>query len=229
MKDNTEDFLKTIKPFDEQQQKIALEKHIGLKNLIYIDTMKVLEEYNVNCTKANEEILLSISPMDMRRILELSRNMGFLKAFQEKPIRLRQTITNIIKRIGRCEAESIPYINSDNVFEDFLFREKLFVKKMEELSKQYEEQTEVAEEEQQMSIEYILDVASDLYDDCDISEPKPNIIAAVQFVANKSDLSPKEVLLKVFSKYVDANLLNDEIVKALGLSSGRTRGVVKAA
>ena len=69
-------------------------------------------------------------------------------------------------------------------------------------------------------LQYILDVASDLYDDINISEPKQNVMAAVQFVANNASLSPKEVLLKAFRKYTDTNELNYAIDHVLGLSEG---------
>ena len=99
------------------------------------------------CRCDYELILLTIDPKDMKRVLELASNMGFIKAFQDKPIRLRQTITNIIKRIAKCEAMGIKYIKEDGSFEDYLFLEKLFASKMEEMNQSYEENKEVAAEE----------------------------------------------------------------------------------
>lgn len=225
MENNLKVFNDSISPLDEKQQAIAKEKHMGLMNIMYLETKKILKEYNINCSKADELILLTIEPKDMKRVLELANNMGFIKAFQDKPIRLRQTITNIIKRIAKCEAMGVKYLREDGTFEDYLFQEKLFASKMEEMSQDYQEDKEVVAEEKEMEpegndLQYILDVASDLYDDINISEPKQNVMAAVQFVANNASLSPKEVLLKAFRKYTDTNELNYAIDHVLGLSEG---------
>ena len=224
MEDNLKLFIESTKQFSEKE-KMTVEKHYGMVGFIYSDTAKVLEEYKIDCSKGRELILLTISPMNMRRTLELAKNMGFLKAFQDKPERLRQSITSIIKRIAKCEAEGISYITNDNSFGDFLFREKLFVQKMEELNKNYVEEKEVSQEEVQTDLGVVLNVADALYEACpEIDEPKQNVMAAVQYSLNNDKLGPKEVLLKVFSQYADAKELNSKIDNILGISEEQTEG-----
>ncbi len=220
MEESLKVFKEVTQPLDEKQLK-NVDKHYGLLNFIDVDTKKVLEEYNINYSKSDELILLTIKAMDMRRTLELAKNMGFIEFFQERPERLRQSITNIIKRIAKCEAEGIPY-DKDN---DFLFSEKLFNQKMIELNKNYVEDKEAVQEEQQADLNVILDIADALYEACpEIEEPKQNVMAAVQFVSDTGKYGPKEVLLKAFSKYTDVSNLNDKIDSILGINEEQTEG-----
>lgn len=84
----------------------------------------ILKRYGIKLTKPSQFIVLTQDPKTLLQILDLAEKMKFIDAYREDPKRLTQLVTNVIKRMAKCEAMHIPYRDEKGRVLSWLFSER---------------------------------------------------------------------------------------------------------
>ena len=132
MENNIKEILEEILPNFSDREKENIYKYSVSISLAKKETYDLIKEKDIKITKAKELKILTIDPKTILQALELSEKMGFIDAYRQEPTRLCQMVTNVIKRLAKCEAMSIPYKNEEGKFSNFIFSERKFTKMMNE-------------------------------------------------------------------------------------------------
>lgn len=115
-------------------------------------SLDILERYKIKLTKSSQGIVLTLDPKTLLQALDLSERMKFIDAYREDPKRLTQLVTNVIKRMAKCDALGIPYKDENGRFSNFLFSERGFNAHMISLGKEPSASPEVAPEIQHSNV-----------------------------------------------------------------------------
>lgn len=209
------DIQKRLLPNLKEKDKSHQEKYAVSLALADERVVDILGQYGVVISKGSQFKVLTIDVKKITQALELSDKMGFLDAYKENPNRLCQLVTNVIKRMAKCDALGIVYKDAEGHFANFLFSERAFNAKLVEMNLEHAyEVTEEAKEEVDNSVlyeygdrlveQFAIDVKDDLREKID--------------KVSESGLGYKETLLEVFKSYVSDNkALGEAIDKLLEL------------
>lgn len=106
--------------------------------------LDILNRYSIRLTKSSQGIVLTQDPKTLLQALDLAEKMKFIDAYREDPKRLTQLVTNVIKRMAKCDALGIPYKDENGRFSNFIFSERDFNAYMISLGKEPSSSPEVA-------------------------------------------------------------------------------------
>ncbi len=183
-------------------------------------SLEVLNKYGINLKKSSQLIVLTMDPKALTQTLELASKMGFIEAYKENPKRLTRLVTNVIKRISKCDAAHIPYKKQDGSYEDFLFSEIAFNKKLSNISPDKLEMVEPTPssntEESKIDLNQVKDYALRILEQFALTDQKDAIYKRLDEIKNKG-LGTKEMLVEAFRVYAGGNLelLSDTIDEVL--------------
>ncbi|MDE6285248.1 MAG: hypothetical protein K2M17_05830 [Bacilli bacterium] len=96
----------------------------------------ILDRYGIVLTKPSQYIVLTQDPKTLLQILDLAEKMKFIDAYREDPKRLTQLVTNVIKRMAKCEALHIPYRDEKGRVFSWLFSERGYKAYMASIGKE---------------------------------------------------------------------------------------------
>ena len=124
MKDVIE-FAKQISTNFKPRDKERIAENFPLYHLANPESYEVLVQNGIEIKKNSQVIVLTQEPKTLIQTLDLATKMNFKEAYQENPARLRYLVSDVIKRMAKCDAIGVPY-KTDKGFANFLFSEKLF-------------------------------------------------------------------------------------------------------
>ena len=106
-----------------------------LYNLADPEALSVLEQNGITLKKNSQVIVLAQDAKTLTQTLDLATKMGFKEAYEENPLRLRTLVSDVIKRIAKCDAIGVPY-KTDKGFANFLFSSRLFKQMTDSLTEE---------------------------------------------------------------------------------------------
>lgn len=124
--DNVVNLYEKISKDFKERDKAQIEKFSVSLSMADPDSLKVLEEYGIKLVKSSQIIVLTQDPKTLTQALDLAEKMGFIEAYKEDPKRLCQLVTNIIKRMAKCDAIGEVYKDEKGRFAPYLFSERAF-------------------------------------------------------------------------------------------------------
>ncbi|MBE6141126.1 MAG: hypothetical protein E7172_06350 [Firmicutes bacterium] len=200
MNDITIELLKKINQTIDPKAKPHLEKFIVSLSLAYPENLKTLKNYDINITRGSQLKLLTIDPRTLLQALELSDKMGFIDAYKENPVRLCQAVSRVINRMAKCDANGVVYKDAESgKFGKFIFSERLFNDKLNQLNVKVNNSNEVIEETT-IDIDKAKELALRVIEEFGLKSDQEEIFNRLEKVVSKG-FSYKESLLEVFKVY----------------------------
>lgn len=206
MEKNVIEFMEDVTRDFKSRDKAVREKYMPVYQMAFEEpthdeSRSLLKKYGVEITKNSQVMLLCQDSKTVEQALELADKMGFIEAYKADPGRLCNLVTNVIKRMAKCDAVGITYKNDKGQFADFIFSERKFQMQINNLGpeekKIVEVPTEVASEENNENLAKAKDYAMRLLEQFSITEQAEPIMARLEENKN-SGLSMKDMLMDAF-------------------------------
>lgn len=191
------------------------------------ECVELLKKYNVELTKSSQFIVLTQDPKTLTQALELAQKMDFLNAYKADPKRLCQSVTHVIKRMSKCDAEGISYKKEDGRFENFIFSERKFNEMLSVVKPEVKEEKEVSNEVvESFDIENVKDIALRVLEQFAMTDKKEEVYSRLEEIKT-SGLGVKEMLMESF-KVCGGNteILSSTIDELLEQNNNMTLGRV---
>lgn len=208
-----------FKPRDLEQ----LEKFFASLSLADPVSLDILKRYKIDLTRCSQLIVLTQDPKELLQSLELAQKMGFINAYHENPRRLCQGVTNVIRRMSKCDAVGVPYKDAEGHFADFIFSERAFNKQMSSLNIEEKKIIELADSNtmneesvsNEVDLNKVKEYAIRVLEQFAITEQQDAIFKRLEEIQGNG-LSVKEMLMEAF-KICSGNseLLSDTIDELL--------------
>lgn len=203
-----------LKPRDKEQ----MPKFMASYSLADPDSLAVLEKYGIKITKSSQGIVLTQDPKTLTQALDLATKMGFVDAYKADPKRLCQLVTNVIKRMAKCDAIGENYKLENGGFANFLFSERAFNQHMATIGAQEKQIIETPVEDAEVhsdNLDQVKDYALRVLEQFAIVEQKDAIFGRLEEIKDKG-LGTKEMLMEAFKVCAgNSELLSDTIDELL--------------
>ena len=217
--DNVINLYENVSKDFKQRDKDQIEKFFASLRMADPESLKVLESYGIKLVKSSQLIVLTQDPKTLTQALDLAEKMGFIDAYKEEPKRLCQLVTNIIKRMAKCDAIGEVYKDEKGRFAPYLFSERAFnthiaslgTEKTNIISISREVKPSVGDSKLDKAKEYALRVLEQFA----IEDQKDAIFNRLDEIQNKG-LGTKEMLIEAFKICAgNTELLSDTIDELL--------------
>lgn len=184
----------------KDRDKLQTEKFMVSLALGDSECLKILNSYGVVLTKSSQFIVLTQDAKTLTQELELAKKMDFLDAYKTDPKRLCQAVTNVIKRMAKCDAMGVSYKKEDGRFENFIFSERMFNARLTEVGIKNQEIVAPAPDidfNQSEDIDKIKEYALRVLEQFAMPEQKEAVYKRIDEIKG-SNLGTKEMLMEAF-------------------------------
>lgn len=193
-----------------------------------METYNILNNYNVSPKLPSQLRVYTVDARSAQQALELASKMGFIENFRQNPNLVSASISEIIKRMGQCDAMNIPYRDEETgLCADFIFSAREFKKQVEPLLEKQENLTptdnvisfadyQVEDSDKKAQIKADANKLLEVFT-LTSDEDKKAIMTAIDRM-NVEDVSEKEVLMTTFADTFavgNMELLSTEIDRVL--------------
>lgn len=218
-----EDITQDFKPRDKEH----IAEFLPVYEMIDQESWEEVKKAGIVISKNSQLIALTQDAKTIKQTLDLAEKMGFLDAYKENPKRLTVLVSNVIKRMAKCDAIGIPY-KTDEGYANFLFSSRAFKEMTDSLSEEQKRiittpslETDAINTEAHQVIRAIIEKFDFTEDDI------AKIYQELEKVEEETpDLSLKEKVLNTLKETcsVDINFLENivsDTLEELGQNEGR--------
>ena len=167
----------------------------------YPEDKEILKEYEIEIKKPCQWIVLTINPELLKNILQKAKDLEYIDGYKQNPRRICYNNQKLWEHIKDCEANSLPYVDTNGKYQSWIFGNRPFdyvasqlIKK--DVSKSSEEQTpSVDYEEAKEYAKRVMEIFA-------LESEAPKIYTRLGDLIN-TDYDIKSILMELFKEYAN--------------------------